>query len=149
MDNCLICERIAWIRENRNPYFVRELHTGYVVLGDSQRFKGYTLFLCKRHAYELHELELHFRDEFLHEMAVVAEAVYHAFQPYKLNYALLGVGRGLHMHWHIYPRREGDTPNPGPVWQLGKELTDERYQPTGEELEQLKARLKEELDKLL
>ena len=78
MDNCLICERIAWIRENRNPYFVRELHTGYVVLGDSQRFKGYTLFLCKRHAYELHELELHFRDEFLHEMAVVAEAVYHS-----------------------------------------------------------------------
>ncbi len=149
MDNCLICERIAWIRENRNPYFVRELNTGYVVIGDCQRIKGYTLFLCKQHAYELHELEPHYRDEFLHEMAVVAEAVYHAFQPDKLNYALLGVGRGLHMHWHIYPRRDGDTPVPGPVWQLGKELTDEKYHPTGEELERLKARLNEELGKLL
>ncbi len=149
MDNCLICERIAWIRENRNPYFVRELNTGYVVIGDCQRIKGYTLFLCKQHAYELHELEPHYRDEFLHEMAVVAEAVYHAFQPDKLNYALLGVGRGLHMHWHIYPRRDGDTPVPGPVWQLGKELTDEKYHPTGEELEWLKARLNEELGKLL
>lgn len=149
MDNCLICERIAWIRENRNPYFVRELNTGFVVIGDCQRIKGYTLFLCKQHAYELHELEPHYRDEFLHEMAVVAEAVYHAFQPDKLNYALLGVGRGLHMHWHIYPRRDGDTPVPGPVWQLGKELTDEKYHPTGEELEWLKARLNEELGKLL
>lgn len=149
MDNCLICERIALIKENRNPYFVRELKTGYVVIGDCQRIKGYTVFLCKQHAYELHELEPHYRDEFLHEMAVVAEAVYHAFLPDKLNYALLGVGRGLHMHWHIYPRREGDTPNPGPVWQLGKELNDEKYRPTGEELEQLKARLREELDKLL
>ncbi|MDE5717945.1 MAG: HIT family protein [Lachnospiraceae bacterium] len=149
MNNCLICERIAWIKENRNPYFVRELNTGYVVIGDRQRIKGYTLFLCKQHAYELHELEPHFRDEFLHEMAIVAEAVYHASQPDKLNYALLGVGRGLHMHWHIYPRRDGDTPAPGPVWQLGKELVDEKYNPTDEELEVLKSRLNAELDKLL
>ncbi|MDE7428920.1 MAG: HIT family protein, partial [Lachnospiraceae bacterium] len=115
MENCLICERIALIKENQNPYFVRELNTGYVVIGDQQRFKGYSLFLCKQHAYELHQLEPHYRDEFLHEMAIVAEAVYNAFQPDKLNYALLGVGRGLHMHWHIYPRRDGDTPVPGPV----------------------------------
>ena len=149
MDNCLVCERIALIKENTNPYFVRELNTGYVVIGDQQRIKGYTLFLCKQHAYELHQLESHYRDEFLHEMAVVSEAVYNAFQPDKLNHALLGVGRGLHMHWHIYPRRNGDTPVPGPVWQLGKELVDEKYNPTSEELEVLKTKLNEALDKLL
>ncbi len=54
-----------------------------------------------------------------------------------------------HMHWHIHPRRKGDTPAPGPVWQLGKELTDTKYNPTGEELEILKKKLNEELDKLL
>ena len=149
MNDCLICERIVLIKENKNPYFVRELNRGYVVTGDQQRIKGYTLFLCKQHAYELHQLESHYRDEFLHEMAVVSEAVYNAFQPDKLNHALLGVGRGLHMHWHIYPRRDGDTPVPGPVWQLGKELVDEKYNPANEELEVLKMKLNEELDKLL
>ena len=107
MDNCLICERIAQIKNGTNPYFVRETKTGYVVIGDQQRIRGYTVFLCKQHATELHELEPAFRDEFLHEMALVAEAVYHAFQPDKLNYSLLGAGKGLHMHWHIHPRRQG------------------------------------------
>lgn len=148
MDDCMVCKRIALIKQNKNPYFVRELNTGYVVMGDQQRIKGYTLFLCKQHAYELHQLEPHYRDEFLHEMAVVSEAVYNAFQPDKLNYSLLGVGGGLHMHWHIHPRRNGDTPAAGPVWQLGKELTDKKYNPTSEELEMLKTKLKEELDKL-
>ena len=55
--NCLICDRIKLIEENNNPYFVTELETGYVVLGDHQRFKGYTLFLCKKHVTELHHLE--------------------------------------------------------------------------------------------
>ena len=50
MQDCLICKRIKMIKNNENPYFVKELETGYVVLGDHQRFKGYTLFLCKKHA---------------------------------------------------------------------------------------------------
>jgi len=145
----MICERIASIRKGENPYFVRELSTGYVVIGDQQRIKGYSLFLCKEHACELHELEPAYRDRFLHEMAIVSEAVFDAFKPDKLNYSLLGAGRGLHMHWHIHPRRAGDTPRPGPVWQLGKELTDEKYTPTREELESLKAQLNAALDKLL
>ena len=37
----------------------------------------------------------------------------------------------------------------GPVWQLGKELVDEKYTPTSEELEILKDKLNKELDKLL
>lgn len=53
---CLICERIDWIKEGRNPYFVKELETGYVVLGDHQYFKGYTLFLAKEHVTELHQM---------------------------------------------------------------------------------------------
>lgn len=41
---CMICERIRAIKNGTNPYFVQELETGYVVLGDHQHFKGYTLF---------------------------------------------------------------------------------------------------------
>ena len=54
---CFICERIQRIKEGTNPYFVKELETGYVVIGDNQHFKGYTLFLCKEHKTELFQLE--------------------------------------------------------------------------------------------
>lgn len=150
MCNCGVCERIELTKNGKNPFFVRELKTGYVVLGDIQRFKGYTLFLCKEHATELHFLEKDFRRDFLEEMSLVAEAVYNAFHPDKLNYELLGVGNGVHMHWHIFPRRSGDTPEPGPVWRLDKkELNSDKYIPDAEELANLKAQLNAELDKLI
>lgn len=146
----MVCKRIELTKNGKNPFFVRELKTGYVVLGDIQRFKGYTLFLCKEHATELHFLEKDFRREFLEEMSLAAEAVYNAFHPDKLNYELLGVGNGAHMHWHIFPRRTGDTPDPGPVWRLDKkELNSDKYKLDTEELENLKALLNAELDKLL
>ena len=109
------------------------MNTGYVVIGDHQRIKGYSLFLCKEHATELHFLEPDFRDEFLHEMAIVAEAVYNAFKPDKLNYELLGAGGGVHMHWHLFPRRKGDTETGGPVWKLGPELAADEFLPTPKE----------------
>lgn len=150
MCKCMVCERIKLIQNDENPFFVRELKTGYVVLGDIQRFKGYTLFLCKEHATELHFLQKDFRQDFLEEMSLVAEAVYHAFGPDKLNYELLGAGNGVHMHWHIFPRRTGDTPAPGPVWRLDKtELNSAVYKPSEEELNNLKTLLNNELDKLL
>lgn len=150
MCDCMVCKRIELTKNGKNPFFVRELKTGYVVLGDIQRFKGYTLFLCKEHATELHFLEKDFRREFLEEMSLAAEAVYNAFHPDKLNYELLGAGNGVHMHWHIFPRRTGDTPDPGPVWRLDKkELNSDKYKPDTEELENLKALLNAELDKLL
>jgi len=46
---CLICDRIEMIKNGTNPYFVKELETGYVVIGDNQHFYGYTLFLYKHH----------------------------------------------------------------------------------------------------
>lgn len=54
-------------------------------------------------------------------MPIVSEAVYDAFKPDKLNYELLGTGNAIHMHWHLFPRREGDIPVKGPVWKLGQE----------------------------
>ena len=150
MCNCGVCERIELTKNGKNPFFVRELKTVYVVLGDIQRFRGYTLFLCKEHATELHFLDKDYKRVFLEEMSLVAEAVYNAFHPDKLNYELLGVGSGVHMHWHIFPRRAGDTPEPGPVWRLDrKELNSDVYKPDEEELEKLKALLNMELDKLI
>lgn len=145
MHDCLVCDRIALTRRGENPFFVRETETGYVVIGDHQRFKGYTVFLCKEHATELFHLEEGFRLKFMAEMAKVAEAVSIAFHAEKMNYELLGAGRGLHMHWHLFPRRAGDTPAPGPVWRVSSEKMN-ACKPTPEELEELKAALSAALD---
>ncbi len=51
---CIVCDRISMIKNGTNPYFVKELETGYVVIGDNQHFKGYTLFLYKEHVNELY-----------------------------------------------------------------------------------------------
>lgn len=146
---CLVCDRIKLIQEGKNPWFVKELETGYVVIGDHQHFKGYCLLLCKLHETELHRLPSGFKETFLKEMALTGEAAFRAFKPEKIHYELLGTG-DIHLHWHIFPRVSGDTPAPGPVWRLPQEemYADENI-PSPEELMQLKQKLRRELDALL
>lgn len=151
---CLICERIKMIKEGTNPYFVRELKTGYVVLGDHQHFKGYTLFLCKEHKTELFDLEPSRKLAFLEEMSLAAEAAAKAFGAEKMNYELLGNG-DTHLHWHLFPRVSGDlgdfgNQGKGPVWWYPmEEMYADENRPTPEELEEMKDKLKKELDKLV
>ena len=103
---CLICDRIEMIKNGTNPYFVKELETGYVVIGDNQHFYGYSLFLYKNHDYtELFQLDMEERTKFLQEMSIVAEATSKAFAPEKMNYELLGMG-DAHLHWHRQPWRQ-------------------------------------------
>ena len=79
---CLVCDRIEMIKNGTNPYFVKELKTGYVVIGDHQHFYGYTLFLYKNHnKTELFQLDMLERKKFLEEMSIVAEATSNAFGP--------------------------------------------------------------------
>ena len=94
---CFICDRIKMINNGTNPYFVKELQTGYVVIGDNQHFKGYSLFLCKEHKTELFQLNHSKKIKFLEEMSIVAEAVSNAFGAEKMNYELLG--NGAYRQW--------------------------------------------------
>jgi diadenosine tetraphosphate (Ap4A) HIT family hydrolase len=146
---CLICERIRLIREGKNPYFVAELETGYVVLGDHQHFRGYTLFLCKEHCSELFQLPETFRIKHLEEMVLVSQAVYNAFHPEKMNYEVLG-NCDSHIHWHLFPRITGDTPKRGPVWLLPpEEMYKESKKPSAEDLKSMADLLKSHINKLL
>ena len=147
---CLICERIELIKQGNNPHFVKELETGYVVIGDGQYFKGYTLFLAKEHVTELHQMEYETKIKFLEEMSIVQEAVAKAFQAEKMNIELLGNG-DAHVHWHLFPRKAGDMQGyghngRGPVWWVPwEEMSSEEYQPKESDLLQLVNRLKEYL----
>lgn len=151
---CLICDRIEMIKNGTNPYFVKELDTGYVVIGDNQHFKGYTLFLCKQHKTELFHLDKDFASRFMQEMILVAEAAKKAFGAEKMNYECLGQG-DAHLHWHLFPRRTGDigdygNKGAGPVWWYPMDLmysNDNR--PTDNELAEMKLKLLIELEKLI
>ncbi len=149
MEECLICKRIELIRKCKNKFFVKELTSGYIVLGDHQYYKGYTLFLSKVHTSELHNLKPKNRTQFLEDMALVAEAVYKAFKPKKLNYELLG-NTDSHLHWHIFPRYEYDTRPDVPVWIVPKSIrySDETI-PRDTEIKFLKEKLLVQINKLL
>lgn len=126
------------IKSGTNPYFVKELETGYVVIGDNQHFKGYSLFLCKEHKIELFQLDYPTKMKFLE----------------KINYELLGNGDN-HLHWHLFPRVTGDIENygnngKGPVWWYPTEkMYSDDNRPSDIELEEMKSKLLEELNKLL
>ena len=147
---CLICDRIELIKQGKNPHFVKELETGYVVIGDGQYFKGYTLFLAKEHVTELHQMEYETKIKFLEEMSIVQEVVAKAFQAEKMNIELLGNG-DAHVHWHLFPRKAGDMQGyghngRGPVWWVPwEEMSSEEYQPKESNLLQLVNHLKEYL----
>lgn len=151
---CMICERINMIKADENPWFVKELETGYVVIGDNQHFKGYTLFLCKEHVTELFHLERSEKLKFLEEMSVVTQAVANAFGAEKMNCELLGNGDS-HLHWHLFPRVKGDLENygnngKGPVWWYPMEkMYSPENRPSPLELEKMKSCLLKELELLL
>jgi diadenosine tetraphosphate (Ap4A) HIT family hydrolase len=148
-NDCLICQRINDIKNNSNPYFVKELETGYVVIGDYQTYEGYTLFLCKLHISEIHEFDKSFKLKFLTEMALVGEAVYHAFKAIKVNYELLGNTEKSHIHWHYFPRRASDPKPTGPVWIQGKDYVYNKSNiPSSNKLSELKKLLQLELNRI-
>jgi len=140
-DECLICLRISEIKDGSNAFFVKEMETGYVVVGEHQYYLGYTLFLCKQHVGELHELDTNFRVQFLKEMSDVAAVVYKAFRPKKLNYELLGNAHP-HLHWHIFPRYESDPNLNMPIWIVDKKIRNApNTKPTHEQLLKMKNNL--------
>lgn len=152
--NCGLCKVIEQIEKDENPWFVKEMSTGYVILGWNQHFNGYTLFISKKHVVEIFELEEEYRKQYLYEMSVVANAVKIAFEAEKINCECLGNG-DVHLHWHIFPRKIGDLlgygmDGKGPVWWLPREIMwDESNKPNSDELLKMKIKLKTEIDKLL
>lgn len=139
--HCSICDEIAAIHNGTHPLFIKELPTGYLVLGDFQFYPGYCIFLCKRHANELHELPKEFRYQFLQDMSVVAEAIYKTFRPKKLNYELLG-NSVSHLHWHIFPRYKDDPLPQRPIWCIDSSITcGPQTRPTKTKIETYKTKL--------
>lgn len=108
---CPMCSRWDDDRDLR----IVELSHSYVILNRDQFFPGYTLLFTKSHVTELFHLEAATRAELVEEISLVAQALYDAFRPTKINYELLG-NMVAHMHWHLVPRFERDPLWPRPIW---------------------------------
>lgn len=151
---CDICKTIEKSLNEENPYFVRELKTGIVVLGWNQHFYGYTIFMCKKQVTELYDLEPDFQAQYLKEMVIVARAVAEVFGADKMNYECLGNG-DTHLHFHLFPRKHGDlgkygNNGKGPVWWLPQNIMwSDDNKPSTDELEKMKVMLNAEFDVLV
>jgi diadenosine tetraphosphate (Ap4A) HIT family hydrolase len=82
-------------------------------------------------------------------MSLVAEAMFRAFRPAKLNYELLG-NTVPHLHWHLIPRYEDDPKPRIPVWENEEFRASQHASPRfgHAELDALKGTLLRELQRL-
>jgi diadenosine tetraphosphate (Ap4A) HIT family hydrolase len=112
---CGICARIKALRsEGRAADLVAELEHSWVVLGDAQYYRGYCVILAKTHATELYRLPPAEAHALFDEQIAVGKAIAGALNPRKLNYECLGNAEP-HVHWHVFPRYEGDPGHKGRV----------------------------------
>jgi len=137
------------IKKNKNPYFVIELESTYIVFGDYQFYKGYVVVLSKSHVPELHFLPDLERQKFMKEVIQVGEAIYDTFKPRKLNYEILG-NEEPHLHCHIFPRYVNDLNPTMPVWVINKEIRNaNEHKPDKAELNKMRTALKGHIQKLI
>ena len=106
----IIHERVDLARQGKNPAVICRLRSGWVVLGDDQRLKGYSLLLADPIRDNLNELPPPERQQFLMDMTFVGDALMEVLKPSLINYAILGnTDRALHVH--IYPRYDSEEPD--------------------------------------
>jgi diadenosine tetraphosphate (Ap4A) HIT family hydrolase len=112
--NCPFCKRTPTPEQSWGDNLVWQFPHSFAVLGQWQYYTGYCVLISRRHVAELSELGPD-RLTHLQEMAWLAEAIEKCFQPYKLNYELLG-NQVRHIHWHLFPRSADDPDRLRPAW---------------------------------
>lgn len=144
---CPICAQISLCESQSHPRLILETETAWAVMGQSQQFRGYSVLLSKTPARELHQLGDEARLKYLHEMSLLAQAVWNVVHPRKLNYECLG-NIAAHLHWHILPRHHNDAQPAAPVWSFwDQEETRHFYQPERDDA--LRDAIRAELKQLL
>ena len=112
---CGICTLIERCRAGNLADFVAELPHSFVILGDAQFYRGYSVVLARRHVNEVHLMPADEARALFDETVAVGRAIALATRPLKLNYECLG-NLEPHVHWHIFPRVETDAMRAAPVW---------------------------------
>lgn len=105
-----IIHRRVWMCQlGTNPTAIRKLPSGWAVIGDSQRLRGYALLLSDPVLSDINHVPDHYRAMFLKDMALIGDAVLAATGARLMNYMILqNLDHALHAH--IFPRYADEDP---------------------------------------
>lgn len=99
----LIHKRVRAAQQGTNPTVVCRVRSGWVVIGDSQILRGYSLLLPDPVAPSLNALSVEDRTQFCLDMTALGDALLDATDAHRINYQILG-NKDLALHAHVTPR---------------------------------------------
>lgn len=113
----LIHQRVAEAQRGENPKVICRMPSGWAVISDKQLLPGYVLLLSDPVVPSLNEMSREAQTQFLHDMAVLGDALLEVTDAARINYEILGNSEKA-LHAHIIPRyrNEPETLRRGPVW---------------------------------
>ena len=100
-----------------NPKVICRVRSGWVVLGDVQVVRGYSLIVPDPVVASLNDLTRPQREQFLYEMSQLGDALLAVTGADRINYEILGNSEPA-LHAHVFPRyaTEPEDRRRRPVW---------------------------------
>jgi diadenosine tetraphosphate (Ap4A) HIT family hydrolase len=113
----LIHQRVRQCQTGDYPKAICRLSSGWVVLGDVQFLRGYSLLLPDPVVPHLNAMDEAGRKNFLFEMSVVGDVILELTGAVRINYEMLGNVEPA-LHAHIFPRFKNEPKQLRlkPVW---------------------------------
>lgn len=112
-----IHQRVRECRSGSNPKVICRVRAGWVVLGDVQFVRGYSLLLPDPVVPDLNALDEPGRRDFLLSMATLGDVLLEVTGALRINYEILG-NQEPALHGHVFPRYrdEPEALRTRPVW---------------------------------
>ncbi|MBD2691349.1 HIT family protein [Anabaena catenula] len=113
----LIHDRVEAARQGTNSTVICRVGSGWVVLGDVQFLRGYSLLLPDPVVPDLNALTMDQRLNFLRDMTLLGDALLEVTGATRINYEILGNSEAA-LHAHVFPRYaiEPEEKRRKPVW---------------------------------
>lgn len=113
----LIHERVEACRAGRYPKAICRVSSGWVVLGDVQFLKGYSLILPDPVVSHLNALSPPARTELMEDVTRLGDALLEITGAVRINYEILGNLEPA-LHVHVFPRFDDEPEHfrTKPVW---------------------------------
>jgi len=113
----LIHKRVEAARQGANPTVICRMRSGWLVIGDTQFLRGYSLLLPDPVVKDLNALSTQARGLFLQDMTIAGDALLKVTRAVRINYEILGNSEPA-LHVHLFPRYDTEPAEfrQRPVW---------------------------------